>query len=115
MSGQDDFEDRIYAAVAAAEEQFRAEDAAMLRRDNLSFLDDEEYEEMLRHLEGSYKGVEIDWIDPYTKTVVLRPEGGCAACAISTFHIQRAIGEYLAEHVDPDIHVVIKTAPETDF
>jgi Fe-S cluster biogenesis protein NfuA len=111
----DNFEDRVYAAVAAAEEQFRAEDAAMLERENLSFLDDEEYRDMLRHLEGSYKGVEIDWIDPFTKTVVLRPEGGCSACAISSFHIQKAIGAYLTEHIDPEIRVVVKAAPETDF
>jgi Fe-S cluster biogenesis protein NfuA len=114
-AGTDSFEDRVYAAVGEAEEQFRAEDAAMLQRENLSFLDDHEYEAMLRSLEGSYKGVEIDWIDPYTKTVVLRPEGGCSACAISTFHIQKAIGIYLAEHVDPEIRVVVKSAPQTDF
>jgi len=111
----DDFEDRVYAAVSEAEERFRAEDAAMLRRENLSFLDDHEYQEMLHSLEGSYKGVEIDWIDPYTKTVVIRPEGGCSACAISTFHIQKAIGAYLTEHVDPEIRVVVKSAPQTDF
>lgn len=110
-----DLEDRVYAAVAAAEEQFRAEDAAMLQRENLSFLDDAEYQEMVQHLQGTYKGVEIDWIDPFTKTVVLRPEGGCSACAISTFHIQKAIGAYLAEHVDPELRVVVKSAPETDF
>jgi Fe-S cluster biogenesis protein NfuA len=110
-----DFEDRIYAAVAEAEEQFRAEDAAMLDRENLGFLDDTEYRDMLQHLEGTYKGVEIDWIDPVTKTVVLRPEGGCSACAVSTFHIQRAIGAYLIEHVDPEVRVTVKSAPATDF
>lgn len=109
-----DLEDRIYTAVSEAEEQFRAEDAAMLRRENLSFLDDEEYQQMIEHLQGTYKGVEIDWIDPYTKTVVLRPEGGCSACAISGFHIQRAIGQYLTEHVDPEIRVVVKSTPEAD-
>src|SRR5207247_1118427 len=93
-----DFEDRVYAAVAEAEEQFRAEDATMLKRENFPFLDDTEYAEMLDHLAGTYKGVEIDWVDPYTKTVVLKPEGGCSSCAISSFHIQKAIGEYLTQH-----------------
>jgi Fe-S cluster biogenesis protein NfuA len=110
-----DLQDRIYAGVAAAEEQFQAEDAAMLTRENLGFLDDAEYAEMIDHLQGTYKGVEIDWIDPFTKTVVLRPEGGCSACAISTFHIQKAIGAYLTEHVDPQLRVVVKSAPQTDF
>lgn len=110
-----DFEDRVYAAVAAAEEQFRAEDAALLKRDNFPFLDDAEFAGMIDHLQGTYKGVEIDWIDPYTKTVVLKPEGGCSSCAISTFHIQKAIGEYLTEHVDPDIHVTVRAAPQSDF
>jgi Fe-S cluster biogenesis protein NfuA len=108
-------EDRVYAAVAAAEEQFKAEDTVLLQRENFPFMDDAEYREMLGHLEGTYKGVEIDWIDPYTKTVVLRPEGGCSACAISTFHIQKAIGAYLTEHVDPELRVTVKSAPETDF
>jgi|SRR5712692_2444303 len=110
-----DFEDRVYAAVAEAEEQFRAEDAAMLKRENFPFMDASEYAEMIDHLAGTYKGVEIDWIDPYTKTVVLKPEGGCSSCAVSSFHIQRAIGDYLAEHVDPEIHVTVKTAPGSDF
>jgi len=110
-----DFEDRVYAAVAEAEEQFRAEDASMLRRENFPFLDDAGYLEMIEHLAGTYKGVEIDWVDPYTKSVVLKPEGGCAACAISSFHIQLAIGVYLREHVDPDIRVSVKAAPESDF
>jgi len=110
-----ELEQRIYAGVAAAEEQFRAEDAAMLKRENLSFLDDEEYAAMLAHLEGTYKGVEIEWIDPVTKTVVLKPEGGCSACAISAFHIQKAIGDYLTEHVDPDVRVSVRAEPETDF
>jgi Fe-S cluster biogenesis protein NfuA len=114
-SNAPDFEDRIYAAVAEAEEQFRAEDAALLKRENLPFLDDAEYAEMVEHLAGTYKGVEIDWIDPYTKSVVLKPEGGCSSCAISTFHIQKAIGEYLTEHVDPEIRVSVKSAPQSDF
>jgi Fe-S cluster biogenesis protein NfuA len=112
---EDDFEDRVYAAVAAAEQQFRAEDEALLKRENLPFLDDAEYQSMVEHLAGTYKGVEIDWIDPYTKTVVLKPEGGCSTCAISTFHIQKAIGEYLEEHVDPDIRVSVRSAPQSDF
>jgi Fe-S cluster biogenesis protein NfuA len=114
-SNAPDFEDRIYAAVAEAEEQFRAEDAALLKRENFPFLDDAEYAEMVEHLAGTYKGVEIDWIDPYTKSVVLKPEGGCSSCAISTFHIQKAIGEYLTEHVDPEIRVSVKSAPQSDF
>ena len=115
MTEPPSFEDQVYAAVAAAEEQFRAEDAAMLKRENFPFLDDVEFAEVIEHLAGTYKGVEIDWVDPYTKTVVLRPEGGCSTCAISTFHIQRAIGEYLAEHVDPAIRVTVKSAPQSDF
>jgi Fe-S cluster biogenesis protein NfuA len=111
----DDFEDRVYAAVAKAEEQFRAEDAAMLRRENFPFLDDAGYAEMIEHLAGTYKGVDIDWVDSYTKTVVLKPEGGCSACGISSFHIQQAIGVYLREHVDPGIRVTVKTAPGSDF
>jgi Fe-S cluster biogenesis protein NfuA len=114
-SDDGDFEDRVYAAVAAAEEQFRAEDQALLKRENFPFLDDSDYAAMIEHLAGTYKGVEIDWIDPYTKTVILKPEGGCSACAISTFHIQRAIGDYLTEHVDPDIHVSVRSAPQSDF
>jgi Fe-S cluster biogenesis protein NfuA len=112
---QPDFEDRVYAAVAEAEEQFRAEDAALLKRENFPFLEDSEYAEMLEHIGDNYKGVEIDWIDPYTKTVVLKPEGGCSACAISTFHIQRAIGEYLTQHVDPEIRVTVRSTPGADF
>ena len=110
-----DFEDRVYAGVAAAEEQFRAEDAAMLRRENFPFLGDDEYAEMIDHLAETYKGVEIDWIDPYTKAVVLKPEGGCSTCAISSFHIQKAIGEYLVDHVDPEIRVSVRSAPGSDF
>ncbi len=110
-----DFDDRVYAAVAEAEEQFRAEDAAMLKRENFPFMDDSEYAEMVDHLAGTYKGVEIDWVDPYTKMVVLKPEGGCSSCAISSFHIQKAIGEYLVKHVDPDIRVTVKSAPGSDF
>jgi Fe-S cluster biogenesis protein NfuA len=114
-SSSPDFEDRVYAAVAEAEEQFRAEDASMLRRNNFPFLDDAGYAGMIEHLAGTYKGVEVDWVDPFTKSVVLRPEGGCSACAISSFHIQRAIGVYLREHVDPDIRVSVKAAPGSDF
>jgi Fe-S cluster biogenesis protein NfuA len=110
-----DFEDQVYAAVAAAEEQFRAEDAALLRRENFPFLDDSDYAEMMGHIGDNYKGVEVDWVDPYTKTVVLKPEGGCAACAISSFHIQRAIGEYLRAHVDPETRVIVQSQPGTDF
>jgi Fe-S cluster biogenesis protein NfuA len=110
-----DFEDRVYAAVSEAEEQFRAEDAMLLRRENFPFLDDADYAAMIEHLSGTYKGVDIDWVDPYTKTVVLKPEGGCSACAISSFHIQQAIGVYLREHVDPEIRVSVKAAPESDF
>jgi Fe-S cluster biogenesis protein NfuA len=115
MGEQNDFEDRVYAAVSEAEEQFRAEDAEMLKRENFPYLDDAEYAAMLEHLAGTYKGVEIDWVDPYTKTVVLKPEGGCSTCSISTMHIQRAIGQYLTEHVDPDIRVTVKSSPQADF
>ena len=79
------------------------------------WLDDAEYAGMIASLEGSNKGVEVDWMDAYTKTVVIRPEGGCAACAISTFHIQKAIGAYLAENVDPEIRVIVKAPPQADF
>ncbi|HVC30517.1 MAG TPA: hypothetical protein VND24_04960 [Steroidobacteraceae bacterium] len=110
-----DLEQRIYAGVEQAQEQFRSEDAAMLSRENLSFLDDEEYAAMVEHLAGTYKGVEVAYVDAFTKTVELEPEGGCAACAVSSFHIQRAIGSYLIEHVDPGMRVIVRTAPETDF
>lgn len=115
QAAEPDFEDRVYAAVTRAEEQFRAEDAALLKRENFPFLDESDYAEMLDAVAEKYKGVDIDWVDPYTKTVVLTPEGGCSACAISTFHIQKAIGEYLAQHVDPDIRVIVKSAPGADF
>ena len=110
-----DLEDRIYIAVEEAQEQFRAEDQALLVRENFPFLDDEEYTEMIKHLEGTYKGVEIERIDPYLKTVEIRPEGGCSSCAISTFHIRQAIGSYLAEHVDPELRVVVRNRPDADF
>lgn len=110
-----DFEDRVYAAVEQAQEQFRAEDAALLVRDNFPFLGDEEYAEMLEHLADTYKGVEIEHVDPYLKAVELRPEGGCSACGISTFHIREAIGTYLLEHVDPDIRVVVKSMPGVEY
>lgn len=109
------FEERVYAAVEAAQERFRAEDQAMLARENFPFLEDEEYAAMLTSLAGTYKGVEVEWLDPSTKTVVLRPEGGCEACAIAAFHIQTAVGDYLIEHVDPDIRVSVRSAPATDF
>ena len=110
-----DLEDRIYTGVEQAQEQFRSEDAAMLSRENLSFLDEEEYAAMIEHLAGTYKGVEVAYIDTFTKTVELEPEGGCAACAVSSFHIQRAIGSYLVEHVDPALRVIVRSAPQTDF
>ncbi|MGI8550142.1 MAG: hypothetical protein ACR2PL_04975 [Dehalococcoidia bacterium] len=110
-----DLEDRIYAGVEAALEQFRAEDAALLVRENFPYLDDAEFAAMIEGLRGTYKGVEIDWIDSVTKAVVLRPEGGCEACAIAAFHIQQAIGRYLVEHVDPDLRVSVRSAPQTDF
>lgn len=110
-----DFEDRVYTAVAEAEECFRAEDAAMLKRENLPFLDEAEYDRMITSLADTYKGVELDWVDPVTRTVVLKPEGGCSACAISGFHIQQAIGRYLIDHVDPEIRVSVKSMPQTDF
>lgn len=113
--GEGDLEDRIYTGVEEAQEQFRAEDAAMLRRENLPFLDDEEYAAMVEHLAGTYKGVEIDWIDTETKAVAIKPEGGCSACAVSTFHIQRAIGDYLAEHVDPELRVIVESPPQADY
>ncbi len=115
QTNQNDFEDQVYAAVAAAEEQFRAEDAALLKRENFPFLDDAEYAAMIDQIGEHYKGVEIDWVDPYTKTVVLKPEGGCEACAISAFHIQRAIGEYLREHVDTAVRVIVQSPPGADF
>ncbi len=114
-SSQAAFADQVYAAVAAAEEQFRAEDAALLQRENFPFLDNSEYAEMIEHIGDNYKGVEIDWVDPYTKTVVLKPEGGCSACAISTYHIQRAIGEFLRAHVDPETRVIVQSQPGADF
>jgi Fe-S cluster biogenesis protein NfuA len=113
MSG--DLEERVYTGVEQAQEQFRAEDTAMLSRENLSFLDDDEYASMLGQLAGTYKGVEVAFFDPFTKTVELEPEGGCAACAVSSFHIQRAIGTFLVEHVDPDLRVIVRSSPQTDF
>jgi Fe-S cluster biogenesis protein NfuA len=110
-----DFEDRVYKAVEEAQERLRAEDRALLVRENFPFLDDTEYAEMLEHLADTYKGVEVEHVDPYLKTVELRPEGGCSACGISTFHIREAIGSYLIEHVDPELRVIVKSSPEVEY